>query len=130
MKQCVGCTFTKSFSEFYPAKNQVDGYNRYCKDCCKVNRALEAVRKRDKKNNLTRRQIQRAQQLGIECHTDFDLGDVFKRHRGICHICQLWVQPRHASPDHIVPLSKGGTHTFTNVGLSHLKCNLRKGNRA
>jgi 5-methylcytosine-specific restriction endonuclease McrA len=31
--------------------------------------------------------------------------------------------------DHAFPLGKGGTHTWDNIQLSHLICNLRKGDR-
>lgn len=33
------------------------------------------------------------------------------------------------SIDHLVPLSRGGTHTYDNVGPSHLLCNMKKGDR-
>jgi 5-methylcytosine-specific restriction endonuclease McrA len=33
-------------------------------------------------------------------------------------------------PRYIVPLSKGGTHTYDNVQCAHFGCNSRKGNRA
>jgi 5-methylcytosine-specific restriction endonuclease McrA len=33
------------------------------------------------------------------------------------------------SLDHIVPVSLGGTHTWANVQLAHLRCNVSKGNR-
>jgi 5-methylcytosine-specific restriction endonuclease McrA len=32
--------------------------------------------------------------------------------------------------DHIVPISKGGTHTLDNVQMAHRFCNLSKGNRS
>lgn len=37
--------------------------------------------------------------------------------------------PRSASLDHIIPLSKGGRHLYENVQISHLNCNVAKGNR-
>ncbi len=55
---------------------------------------------------------------------------VFLRDGWICQICHKRVNkrfkhpnPMSASLDHIVPLSKGGTHTYANVQLTHLKCN-------
>lgn len=38
--------------------------------------------------------------------------------------------PRSASVDHIVPLSEGGEHRWTNVQAAHLRCNLLKRTRA
>lgn len=40
-----------------------------------------------------------------------------------------WPDPRSASLDHIVPLSRGGRHARDNVQISHLTCNVAKGNR-
>lgn len=40
-----------------------------------------------------------------------------------------WPNPRSASLDHIVPLSRGGKHDRQNVQISHLSCNVAKGNR-
>lgn len=33
-----------------------------------------------------------------------------------------------ASLDHVVPMSKGGGHTYANTQCSHLKCNVDKKN--
>ncbi len=33
------------------------------------------------------------------------------------------------SIDHIVPITRGGTHTWDNAQLAHLLCNTRKGNK-
>ncbi len=129
MKQCVGCMEHKQFNAFYKATTTEDGYNRYCKNCCKVNRALENVRKRDRRSKISMRQRHRAAGLKIECDDTITLAKVFRRDRGTCQICGKWVKPRYASLDHIVPISKGGTHVWSNIQLVHLVCNLRKGNR-
>lgn len=135
MKRCVGCDEKKSLDEFYDSsnKNHKDGKNPYCKPCCKVNRALEAVRKRDARSKISIRQRNRAQSLGVTFDANITLVEIFRRDRGMCGLCHQWVQPKHASMDHTVPLSwgeaQGGTHTWSNVKLVHIKCNLRKGNR-
>jgi hypothetical protein len=58
---------------------------------------------------------------------------VVERDRHRCGICGTRVDPlleypdpMSASIDHIVPLSRGGTHTYDNVQLAHLKCNRDK----
>ncbi len=127
MKRCVGCMNIKPADAFYDSKSSADGKNRYCIQCCKVNRSLESVRKRDKSSKMSFRQRHRAQNLGVVCDNTITLAGVFKRDRGICQVCKMWVQPRRASMDHTFPLSKGGTHTWDNIQLTHLICNLRKG---
>ena len=127
MKQCIGCKEYKDEGDYYTANTTEDGLNKYCKNCCKVNRALENVRKRDRSSKISFRQRHRAGVLGIECDHTITLAKLFRRDRGTCQICQEWVKPRHASIDHIQPVSKGGHHLWSNVQLVHLVCNLRKG---
>jgi 5-methylcytosine-specific restriction endonuclease McrA len=38
--------------------------------------------------------------------------------------------PRTATIDHIVPLSKGGTNLLVNLRLAHRACNNERGNRS
>lgn len=51
-----------------------------------------------------------------------------------CHLCgkrvgvKPYPHPLSASLDHVIPLSLGGTHDPDNVRLSHLRCNVAKGN--
>lgn len=59
--------------------------------------------------------------------------DIFERDEWVCGICGGAVDrtvrhpdPWSASLDHIIPLSKGGTHTRENVQLAHFRCNVRK----
>ena len=55
---------------------------------------------------------------------------------GLCNICGDPIDVSLRKPDlmcrsidHIIPLSKGGTHTQDNLAWVHLLCNLRKGNK-
>jgi 5-methylcytosine-specific restriction endonuclease McrA len=54
---------------------------------------------------------------------------VFERDGWRCGICRLPVERKDASLDHIVPLSRGGHHTYENCQTAHLKCNISKGAR-
>lgn len=67
---------------------------------------------------------------------DIDLGVVFERDSGICGICGELVDPALKWPDrmsktldHIVPLSRGGLHEYSNAQLAHAVCNSRKSDR-
>lgn len=72
------------------------------------------------------------------------LHELYKRDGGVCHICgdeTDWNDCRHdkcgnfiagrnyPTRDHVVPLAKGGTHTWDNVKLAHFHCNSAKGDK-
>ncbi len=52
--------------------------------------------------------------------------EVFRRDHGSCQYCGT---TRHLTLDHVVPLSKGGPHSWTNVVTACEACNQRKGDR-
>lgn len=61
------------------------------------------------------------------------LKKLVKRDNNICHICGHAVNMKshynsdfYGSIDHVIPLSKGGTHSWDNVKLAHRKCNCEK----
>lgn len=69
---------------------------------------------------------------------DISLEKLIKRDKNTCHICgrkcdardfradaagNFIVGGNHPSIDHVMPLAKGGTHTWGNVKLAHHKCN-------
>lgn len=87
----------------------------------------EKVKSKDK--------AKRARKLGatVEKFTD---KEIFERDLWICQICFKKVNrrlrypnPLCASLDHIIPLSKGGSHSRQNCCLAHLRCNVSKQNR-
>lgn len=52
----------------------------------------------------------------------------------VCGICRRdvdislsWPDPNSPSLDHVVPLARGGRHTYSNVRISHLTCNVKRG---
>lgn len=61
---------------------------------------------------------------------------IFERDAWVCGICGrpvdkalTYPDPMSASVDHITPISLGGAHTPENVRCTHLRCNVRRGNR-
>ncbi len=52
---------------------------------------------------------------------------VWERDGGICHICQQHADVTSWHLDHVVPLAKGGKHSYANVAVSHPSCNQSKG---
>lgn len=64
---------------------------------------------------------------------EIDYSAVWDRDNGNCWICSESVDlsvsypdPMYRSWDHVIPLSKGGSHTMGNLALSHLRCNVSK----
>lgn len=81
---------------------------------------------------LAQTHARRADKLGLGSKQVL-LSYLIKRDRGVCGICHRPVRikrgPMRPSIDHIIPLSRGGTHELENVQLSHYRCNESKGNR-
>jgi 5-methylcytosine-specific restriction endonuclease McrA len=78
------------------------------------------------------RDRRRAKVLGLP-NERIDKHLVFERDNYICGICHgmvdrtlTWPSPLSASLDHIIPIVRGGTHTYDNVQCSHLRCNVLK----
>lgn len=59
---------------------------------------------------------------------------LIKRDGKMCYLCNEKVKlltdtnhPEYPSIEHVIPIAKGGTHTWDNVKLAHRKCNCEKG---
>lgn len=53
---------------------------------------------------------------------------LFRRDQNVCLYCGNEFQEKDLSRDHVVPVSKGGEDTWTNVVTACKRCNARKGN--
>lgn len=58
---------------------------------------------------------------------------VYARDNYTCHLCGGTLdmgaaspQPKSPTLDHVVPLSRGGTHSYANVKAAHFRCNVSK----
>jgi 5-methylcytosine-specific restriction endonuclease McrA len=46
-------------------------------------------------------------------------------HGGMCGICKDFIVGKF-HVDHVIPLSRGGEHSYANAQLAHPTCNLEK----
>lgn len=96
-------------------------------------RARELVRKRQaalppekKAARADYQRKRRALKAGVLAE-DVDRTVVYERDEGICGICREQVDPANWHLDHIVPIARGGEHSYANTQVTHPSCNLRKG---
>lgn len=83
----------------------------------------------------SRNQCRRTRMMGGIVEKFLDI-QIFERDHWICQICLGKVNKRLKHPhslskslDHVIPIANGGYHTWQNVVLVHLGCNIIKGNR-
>ena len=109
----------------------VTGYNShlYCSEVCQKRWFNRKANEKRYRKLIARRH-----------DTDISLDKLFKRDRGVCYLCGRecdWTDGEHKagtfiagdtypSIDHVVPVSKGGTHTWDNIKLACRRCNLMK----
>ena len=150
---CAMCKKEKSLEEFYRNKKRKRGRGCYCKVCHAIKhrqytpseKAKETQRKlsrqwdkenpekakKSRKNAKIKRRILKKRVT----YQTIDPQVVFERDKWICQICYEKVSKKTIVPgdkatlDHIIPLTKNGSHVYSNVVLAHHRCNSSKGNR-
>ena len=112
--------------------NKYIGTTMFCSDKCKR-----------KYNNRYKELRIRKLKLNGNVQLDISLEKLVNRDNNVCHICgqacdgndyitdnnNFVVGKTYPSIDHVVPVSKGGTHTWDNVKLAHFYCNTIKSNK-
>lgn len=73
---------------------------------------------------------------GCDYEEGITLPRIINKYSGICQLCGMPVNEsdrkgnsigkKYPTIDHIIPLSKGGSHTWGNVQLAHMACNSSK----
>lgn len=71
----------------------------------------------------------RRARLALAVAVPYSRTEIFRRDRGICHLCLEPVSPARWHLDHIVPIARGGADAPWNVAVSHPYCNRQKGAR-
>lgn len=115
------------------------GEIKTCSDngCCSNACARKKNRLKQRANGYPKNHLHRARRYGCEYDGSVTLKRLIKRDGLRCAICggmcdpndHEWTEhsgPKYPTLDHIVPLSKGGGHTWDNVQVAHAICNSRK----
>lgn len=98
-------------------------------------KVAEIQKKYREENPLkTRAHTHKRRALKLETTIEpIDLNLVWDDSFGICFLCETpmdqqytYPDPRLPSLEHVIPLSRGGTHTYDNLTYTHLQCNNRK----
>lgn len=109
------------------------GANKYCSKRCA---------ERNHEQRKTRLRIDRAKENG-KADYGITLDKLITRDKNICYICNKECNESdytyqgknfiagnyYPSIDHVIPIAKGGTHTWGNVKLAHRICNSIKSDR-
>ena len=75
---------------------------------------------------MDRNSFRRAKERGNQAQR-LNLIRVWRRDKGHCYLCRVKLKIWEFTLDHVVPLSKGGAHNYSNVRVCCLPCNLKKG---
>lgn len=144
--RCKDCSKSRSKSFYASTRDHRVEYERARRrDQGDHLRALDRARyerSRDKRISLAERHghIRRARLANVESDSGVtvkqlrkDLGD------GCCYCGVLMdfvprkrgegISPRRATLEHVIPISRGGTHTFDNASLACHSCNTSKNNK-
>jgi 5-methylcytosine-specific restriction endonuclease McrA len=137
VKNCAHCNVEFDPRAFGKSSNRIT-----CSDVCSnlyINeqnkklrlKSIERYSLRERAAEYKRKSLKRA-----VAYEEIDRLKVFERDGFICQLCNepidrnaRWPNKLFATLDHIKPLSKGGSHTYSNVQTAHLKCNCIKGNK-
>ena len=123
---------------------------RFCNKCGKVFYPIRVNQKFCSKTceKITNRSINEIKKKRIRKYIDdktdnISLWAVYEKYHGLCYLCGERCDPEdyewknghknvhgnYPSREHVIPISKGGSHTWENVRLAHIKCNSSKGAR-
>ena len=138
---CIECGKYFSIADYMEdcGLKQIQHNPNYCSDVCK-RKANHRKSKECKKRagNLDRgNHRHRARKYGVSYESGITLKRLVQRDGLKCQICGgmcdwkdcSWTKysgPTHPSIDHIIPMAKGGGHTWDNVQVAHMICNSQK----
>jgi 5-methylcytosine-specific restriction endonuclease McrA len=92
----------------------------------KSNAATERWRVRHPEKRKDKWHRRRAREIGTQVEK-VDLKQILRDANGLCGICKQPLDLFGIHFDHIIPLSRGGTHTTGNIQATHARCNQLKG---
>lgn len=155
-KVCSRCGVDKLLADFTLVTRAKSGYAAHCKECnaalargwrmsdpersrssvarYKINHPdrVRATQQRSYERRLPDiidyQASRRALKAGVAVEVVYR-AIIWERDNGICGICLEPADPHNWHLDHIIPLSRGGEHSYVNTRVSHPPCNTWKTNR-
>ena len=137
MRKCSKCGIEKEddcFKLMWSSRRNKYIYQSWCIEC---KRELDRGRIRAACGTDKYAEIQRVytQRRSSKLHGKIDRLAVFKRAKWRCESCNVEVvlckvnSENKATIDHVIPLSKGGVHSYSNIQCLCRLCNQKKNNR-
>lgn len=136
---CKVCGMTYTISDYMKSTGmRYERNSGFCSAKCRdeFKRTNSNINRRNG-NRVKTKNTQRAKKFGCEFEKGITLKKLIERDGLRCAICgkkcdwndRSWngnCGPMYPSMDHIIPMSKGGGHTWDNVQVAHMICNDRK----
>lgn len=149
-KTCRDCDETKPVSEFSRRASAKDGLQSYCRACVRIRNqashkanprteqkrawwAANTERTRGYAQDWNERNPQRRLDLNSQYRArkldatveDVRTDVVLAAHGRWCYLCETAIgEDLHL--DHVVPLARGGEHSYANIRPAHAHCNQSK----
>lgn len=114
-------------------------YGKYIRLCSECKAESELKNKRAQYHRAEVKRMLRIKTAMVD--RDINLISLYNRDKGVCHLCGdkcdlddkeeidgvIICGNSYPSIDHVIPLAKGGLHSWSNVKLAHRICNSIKG---
>lgn len=140
--KCVVCGSLFSIQDYMDDCSLIEIQHnpKYCSAECKKKHTKQEQKNYRKLNHTKKadNNRHRARKYGGNYESGITLAKMIKRDGLRCALCgglcnpddHSWSKysgPTYPSIDHIIPMSKGGSHTWDNVQVAHIMCNSLKG---
>lgn len=143
---CKACGQEKPLDAFRTFQRKDKTYHqRTCSDCANQKQRAQRIndpgrhREYDRRSYEKHREVviqrkivlngkRRAWMHGITDVSDVRLDDLIERYGTACYLCGKELERSQMTRDHVVPLTRGGSHTLENVRIACMSCDARKGN--
>jgi hypothetical protein len=133
-RTCSSCDERKPLSSYYKSKLCALGHRATCIKCCRMREGLRRAEVPDTYTAIYA--AKRARKASALVDAGISHGALRARDGDQCYYCEttmdftpgklgVW-NPIKASIEHLMPLSRGGAHSFDNTVLACLQCNVRK----
>ena len=109
--------YRREYRRRWREKNRA-AYNAYAEDWRRRN--LEKRRERENRRNALKRgaTVERV-----------DYSVILKRDGLFCYLCREHISRSEVEYDHIIPITRGGSHSYANIAVACSTCNRSKGNK-